>query len=73
MNEKKSSFEAEILELESLVRKLEEGDVSLEESKRIYKQGIAIAQNCNQLLKETELEIKDLKEELEKQFDEPQE
>ncbi|MAU56412.1 MAG: exodeoxyribonuclease VII small subunit [Dehalococcoidia bacterium] len=73
MNEKKSSFEAEILELESLVRKLEEGDVSLEESKKIYKQGISIAQNCNQLLKETELEIKDLKEELEKQFDEPQE
>ena len=45
----------------------------LEESKKIYKQGISIAQNCNQLLKETELEIKDLKEELEKQFDEPQE
>ena len=31
----KSSFESKIMELESLVKKLEEGEVTLEESKRI--------------------------------------
>ena len=40
---KNNSFESKILELEELVRKLEEGEVTLEESKKIYKEGISIA------------------------------
>ena len=32
---KNNSFESKILELEELVRKLEEGEVTLEESKKI--------------------------------------
>ena len=34
---KENSFESKILELEELVRKLEEGEVTLEESKNIYR------------------------------------
>ena len=65
---KENSFESKILELEELVRKLEEGEVTLEESKNIYKKGISIAQQCNDLLNETELEISELKAELDDQF-----
>ena len=64
------NFESKILELESIVRKLEEGNVSLEESKIIFKDGVEIVKRCNKILKNTELEITDLKEELEKDFSE---
>ena len=70
---KENSFESKILELEELVRKLEEGDVTLEESKNIYKKGISIAKQCNDLLKETELEISELKAELDDQFNDAEE
>ncbi|MBM01981.1 MAG: exodeoxyribonuclease VII small subunit [Chloroflexi bacterium] len=70
---KDNSFESKILELEELVRKLEEGEVSLDESKNIYKKGISIAKQCNDLLKETELEISELKAELDNQFDNAEE
>ena len=70
---KENSFESKILELEELVRKLEEGEVTLEESKNIYKKGISIAKQCNDLLKETELEISALKAELDDQFNDDEE
>ena len=35
MSEKKDSFESKILELESLVQRLEAGNIGLEESKEI--------------------------------------
>ena len=72
MSEKKESFEAKILELESLVEKLEDGNIGLEESKEIYKQGVKIAKSANEIIKKTELEINSLKEELDKQLDEPE-
>tara|TARA_B110000438_G_scaffold139952_1_gene135161 strand:+ start:1132 stop:1356 length:225 start_codon:yes stop_codon:yes gene_type:complete len=72
MSEKKESFEAKILELESLVQKLEDGNIGLEESKEIYKQGIKIAKSANGIIKKTELEINTIKEELDKQLNEPQ-
>ena len=70
---KENSFESKILELEELVRKVEEGEVTLEESKNIYKKGISIAKQCNDLLKETELEISELKAELDDQFNDAEE
>ena len=70
---KENSFESKILELEELVRKLEEGEVTLEEPKNIYKKGISIAKQCNDLLKETELEISELKAELDDQFNDAEE
>ena len=48
---------------------MEEGEATLEESKKIYKEGISIAKQCNNLLNETELEISELKAELNNQFD----
>ena len=40
------SFEAAMGELESIVRRLEGGDVSLEESVALYERGHALRQHC---------------------------
>jgi exodeoxyribonuclease VII small subunit len=40
------SFEAAMGELENIVRRLESGDVSLEESVSLYERGHALRQHC---------------------------
>lgn len=40
------TFEAAMGELESIVRRLESGDVSLEESVALYERGHALRQHC---------------------------
>lgn len=44
------SFEAAMGELENIVRRLESGDVSLEESVALYERGHALRQHCEQRL-----------------------
>ena len=51
---KKLSFENALQELESIVRRLEEGQVALEESVTIYERGEALKTHCEKLLKEAE-------------------
>ena len=64
-----NSFEDKLKELEKAVRRLEEEELTLDQSKILYKEGIKLAKECNQLLEDTELEITELKKELEnKQF-----
>ena len=46
-------------------RQLEENDLSLDQSKELYKEGIKLAKECKILLNKTELEITELKKELE--------
>ena len=58
-------FENKLKELEKIVRKLEEEELTLDQSKILYKQGIKLAKECNQLLEESEFEITELKKELE--------
>ena len=60
-----NSFEDKLKELEKAVRRLEEEELTLDQSKILYKEGIKLARECNQLLEETELEITELKKELE--------
>jgi len=50
-------FETALTELESIVGKLENGMLSLEESLRLYKRGEMLSQRCNQLLDEAESQI----------------
>jgi exodeoxyribonuclease VII small subunit len=47
-------FETALAELEEIVRKLERGEVSLEESITIYERGEALKSHCERLLKEAE-------------------
>tara|TARA_B100002003_G_C14013605_1_gene488999 strand:- start:337 stop:546 length:210 start_codon:yes stop_codon:yes gene_type:complete len=61
MNKSKDStlldFETALTELESIVGKLENGMLSLEESLQLYKRGEILSQRCNQLLDEAESQI----------------
>jgi exodeoxyribonuclease VII small subunit len=51
------SFEAAMAELETIVRRLEGGDVNLEESVTLYERGQALRQHCEARLKAAELRI----------------
>jgi exodeoxyribonuclease VII small subunit len=51
------SFEAAMKELESIVRRLEEGQVELEDSIAIYERGTALKAHCEAKLKDAEARI----------------
>ena len=53
-------FEASMVELESLVERMEEGDQSLEESLKDFERGIALTRSCQKSLQETEQKIQQL-------------
>ena len=50
-------FEKAMAELESIVTRLEKGDVTLEESIRIYERGEALRRHCEYLLHSAEMRI----------------
>ena len=54
---KKMTFERAIEELESIVRRLEEGKVPLEESVAIYERGEALKKRCEDLLRQAEARV----------------
>ncbi len=54
---KKLSFERAIEELESIVKRLEEGKVPLEESVQIYERGEALKRRCEELLRQAEARV----------------
>ncbi len=54
------SFEKALKELESIVGRLERGDVELEESIIIYERGEALKDHCDRLLKQAEAKVERL-------------
>lgn len=59
MSETKKSvdFEKQLEQLESLVTALESGDLSLEDSMKSFEQGIKLARECQQALKDAEQRV----------------
>ena len=55
-------FEAALEELEGLVERMEEGDLSLEESLKTYERGIALSRACQKSLDAAEQRIQILTE-----------
>jgi exodeoxyribonuclease VII small subunit len=51
------SFEKALAELESIVQKLERGDVALEESVAIYERGEVLKRRCEELLRQAEARV----------------
>ena len=51
------SFERAIEELETIVKRLEEGKVPLEESVAIYERGEALKRRCEHLLRQAEARV----------------
>lgn len=54
------SFETALKELETIVNRLEKGDVALEESINIYERGEALKEHCDRLLKQAEARVEKL-------------
>ncbi len=53
----KLAFERAIEELESIVKRLEEGKVPLEESVTIYERGETLKKRCEELLRQAEARV----------------
>jgi len=53
----KLTFEKALAELESIVQKLERGDVPLEESVAIYERGEVLKRRCEELLRQAEARV----------------
>ncbi len=59
--EKDNNFEANLKKLEVIVDKLESGDIGLEESVKLYEEGMKIKKICDKKLKDIEMQIKKIK------------
>ncbi len=57
MSDKSVSYEQSVKRLEEIVRALERGDVSLDESLKLFQEGTQLVQRCTKLLDQAELEI----------------
>jgi exodeoxyribonuclease VII small subunit len=53
----KERFEDALNKLEKIVSQLEEGDISLEESLKLFEEGIRLSRICNQKLEEAEKKV----------------
>ena len=53
----KLTFEQAIEQLETIVKRLEEGKVPLEESVAIYERGEALKRRCEELLRQAEARV----------------
>jgi len=54
---KKRDYETAITELESLVSRLEQGDISLEESLKLYESGVLLSRDCQEALNSAEQKV----------------
>jgi exodeoxyribonuclease VII small subunit len=53
----KERFEEALNKLEKIVSKLEQGDISLEDSLKLFEEGIRLSRFCNQKLEEAERRV----------------
>jgi|MudIll2142460700_1097286.scaffolds.fasta_scaffold201566_2 exodeoxyribonuclease VII small subunit len=57
------SFEDKLAELETIVEKLEKGQLSLDESLELFEHGIILSRECNAMLKSARQKVEKLIEE----------
>ena len=62
------TFEDALHRLEEIVAKLESGEVPLEESMRLYEEGINLAKSCAEKLTQAELTLKRLGKDMQGTF-----
>ena len=58
--DKKIDFDASLKELESIVEKLEEATINLEDSVKSFEEGVNLVKQCQKQLQDAELKIKKL-------------
>ena len=54
---KNQTFESSLGDLEKIVRKLEDGDLSLEESLKLFEDGVRLSRECQERLTKAERRI----------------
>ena len=57
------TFEQAMEQLEQIVTRMEEGNLTLEESLKQYEQGVKLTSFCEQILKTAQLRVMELKPE----------
>ena len=57
MNAKSPTFETQLSSLEKIVRRLEQGDLSLEESLKLFEDGVKLSRECQERLSQAERRI----------------
>ncbi|MDB3952116.1 exodeoxyribonuclease VII small subunit [Gammaproteobacteria bacterium] len=57
---KKIDFESSLKELESIVKKLEDENINLEDSVKSFETGINLVKECQKQLEKAELKVKEL-------------
>jgi len=63
MEDKEILFDEAILQLEEIVRKLEQGDVPLEDAISLYKRGMELSNMCHKKLQHAEKQLISLMDE----------
>ena len=58
MSKSSKTFEENMQRLEQIVRSMERGDVPLEESLKLFREGTDLVRSCGKLLDEAELQVK---------------
>lgn len=58
MSENRTTFEEKMKRLEQVVRAMERGDVPLEESLKMFREGTELVQSCSKILDEAQLMVK---------------
>lgn len=59
-NKKGIDFEGALNELEALVEKMEQGDLSLEQSLEHFERGVRLTRDCQQALEQAKLKVNEL-------------
>ncbi|MEK9138985.1 MAG: exodeoxyribonuclease VII small subunit [Bacteroidota bacterium] len=67
-NHQKQTFEESLHRLEEIVNKLEQGEVPLEDSIKIYEEGLALSKACLERLTQAELKLKKLSKNIDGSF-----
>jgi len=64
MAKSKSTFEKDFERLEEIALKLESGDITLEESLKLFEEGVILSKRLLETLNQAELKVNQLKREL---------
>ena len=67
-NEQPTSFEDAFTRLETVVRRLESGQMSLDQSTALFEEGMQLAKTCTEMLNGAELKIQRLQQGLVEQL-----
>ena len=67
-NPSKPSFEESLRRLEEIVNQLEQGEIPLEDSVKMYEEGLALSKACIDKLTQAELKLKKLSKDIDGNF-----